>query len=197
MFYDVVTWGTYSADNPLICNYCPVFEMRPGMAQAVINDIRKNEYFFDNKWNTYPVLNTGEIIVLSDGEFERMFSEAYGISVEEYKNYLEKYKNFPDIKTSEHDGFELQIREIAWVKSDRFDEFKNELLSGGSNFELLPANMFRLKENDVLIFKTEDKKKSFQVRVKRHIRGVIMEIGDVFNIKDTSTSAIIDFFFIR
>lgn len=190
MIYEVKEW-VY--DNPCSqCNFISVVEITPAIKQAIINDIRKNGYIFDEGSGMCPVLNSGEIVKLDYEICKELVCEAYGFDEKQYKEYLEIVPNIPPLSDNRKYKCDYQMKKIVWVKDESFNKLKTEILDGSNNVEIIPANYIVSKTNDIIVFMTENKDKYFEVTVKKYLSENSLKIADIKKMQEVDITDIIN-----
>lgn len=192
MEYEVKLWVYFTENGFPACRFIPAEEVSDAMKQAIINDIRKHGYMFDEMCQTMPVLNTGECVVLEDELIEELICKAYGFDGETYQKYLAHAPNKPPM--SEGQGFEdYPIKQAVWVLKDEFEGLKNELLSGKYNFEIIPTDGYMLRRGDVLRFTAEDSSDYFEVGIKAYAFGInLFALSDLKNLQNIDEESIVN-----
>lgn len=197
MEYRVVEWTPIRPHT----TWCFVdVEPTDAIKQAIVNDIRKNGYMFDTTelyggtLQVSPVLNTGEIVILSDELCKELICMAYGFSDEDYDNRFDHVANNPlyELATSSKFTCEYPIKRIVWINDDAFDDFKDEILRGDSNVDIIPDDYIYLKQGDVIRYTSEDESKYFEVQVKDFLPGCVTEISDIANFDKVNTMDIVN-----
>ncbi len=196
MYYKVSEW---IYDNPAKkCNYLKISKITPAIRQAIINDIRINNYFFSYSCGMLPLLNTGEVVDLDDDIVEELVCEAYNIDHDLYTEYLYYVENEPDFSNKDYYESEYQMKKIVWVTDDVFDELKKDLFNTNkNNFELIPNNYINLKENDVLIFACDNRVDYFELNVKKIYDNEYYRILDTLKLKEVNSKSIFDLYNIK
>lgn len=196
MYYKVSEW---IYDNPVKeCNYLKISKITPAIRQAIINDIRINNYFFSYSCGMLPLLNTGEVVDLDDDIVEELVCEAYNIDHDLYTEYLYYVENEPDISDKDYYETKYQMKKVVWVTDDVFDKLKEDLFKyNKNNFEIIPNNYINLKENDVIIFACENRVDYFELNVKKIYDNEYYRILDTLKLKEVNSKSIFNLYNIK
>lgn len=189
MEYQVREWTYMSELYSPSCCFVAVDEINEGMKQAIVNDIRKHGYVFDETCEMSPVLNTGDCVFLDSELCEELVCRAYGFDSDTYHSYLVHALNepaepadrefdsesYPEPQEPIPTSFvcEYPMRQHVWVNCDGYDELKRALLSGEGNLEILPRDYVATKKGDVIRFEREDRGEYFELGVAECVRGSI------------------------
>ncbi len=189
MELEVIGWVSLSPKYRPTCDLLTETNVSRGVVQAIVNNIRKNGYIFDETWQVCPVLNNGKYVPLNKDFIENLMKEAYGISDKTYQKYLKYALKAPmaGCKDIPH-----PITKIEWVKNAGFDDLKHALLECDFNVELIPESSIRLRAGDIIRFEKEDESDYFEVTVKSHIDGGLIELSDIADRHFSSTLEILN-----
>ncbi len=191
MVYEVIKWVF---DNPAAkSNFDTVKEVNDAMKQAIINDIRKNGYLFNWSNFTAPVLNTGELVRFDVDLCEELMCKAYNFDREQYINYADKIPSVPDVTLNETFECDFPLKKVVWVKKEVFPKFKETILNGNNNVEIIPSSNIILKKGDVVVFKSEDESDYFELNVLDFLPSEIYQALDLKYLEETSTQYIMNF----
>ncbi len=197
MYYKVIEW---IYDNPARkCNYLKIQTITPAIRQAIINDIRINNYIFSYGYLCcmLPLLNTGEVVNLDEELCQELVCEAYNIDEDTYNEYLNYISNEPDVSYNDYYESEYQMKKIVWVTDEAFYKLKDDLLNSNNNLELIPNNYINLKENDIIIFASENGNDYFELNVKKIYNTEYYRISNVLNLKEVNPKSIFDLYNIK
>lgn len=194
MQYKVVKW-TYTTYHVTSC--FPYITPTPAIMQAIINDIRENGYMLDSITKVSPVLNTGEVVELDNELKYELLCKAYHFNDEEFNRIFDyvSFNPLPDLTSKKLFTSDYPMKRIVWINNDAFDDFKNSILNGDSNIDIIPYDYVNLKPGDVIQYTSEDVTKHFDVQITHFVSGLaIPEIKDFKNINKVSTKNIINLF---
>lgn len=185
--YEVIGW-TSTDPHTTSCFYR--VEPTDAIKQAIINDIRKNGFMLDRTFCLSPVLNTGEVVEIEYELHEELIRSAYGLSEEQYADYYERVVKNPSVDLADQSCFscEYPMKKIVWITDDAFDDFKDCILNGTSNVDIIPKDFIRLKKGDVIRYTSEDESKFFEVTVKEFISDfTLSHLSDIEKIQKFNT----------
>lgn len=168
MEYKVVGWSYCGMANTA-CNLVAVDDVNDGIKQAVVNDIRAHGYLFDEYCEKGAVLNSGEILPMSDELCKELFCRAYGFCDAEFDEYIARVKNEPEEMALQDFSSDCPMRSIVWVKDAHYDMLKNALLSGDNNLEILPHRFVSMHVSDIFRFEKGDEQDYFEICVSNCI----------------------------
>lgn len=197
--YRVTEWVDI---NPHTTSCFAFVEPNEGIKQAIVNDIRANGYFFGEgallggELQVAPVLNTGSAVLVDEDLCMELVCRAYGLSEEEYESYLHHVVKNPyiDLAPSQKYACEYPTKRVVWINDDAFDDFKDSILGGNSNVEIIPDDYIQLKKGDVIRYVSTDESKCFEVQVKEFIPSDEVKISDIANMAKADTQSILDLF---
>lgn len=191
MVYEVIKWVF---NNPAAkSNFDTVKEVNDAIKQAIINDIRKNGYLFNWSNSTAPVLNTGELVKFDIDLCEELMCKAYNFNREQFVNYADKIPTVPDVILNETFECDFPLKKVIWIKKEVFPKFKETILNGNSNVEIIPSSNIILKKGDVVVFKSEDESDYFELNVLDFLPSEIYQASDLKYLEETSTQYIMNF----
>lgn len=184
MELEVIGWVALSPKYRPSCNLLDETNITKDVIQAIVNEIRKNGYIFDETWYVCPVLNNGKYVPLDKEFIQMLMKKAYGIDDKTYQKYLKHALNEPIHGCH---FIPRPITKIEWVKNESFNDLKHALLDDNFNVELIPESTLSMNTGDILRFEKEDEGEYFEVTVMSHIKGGLIELSDIANRKFNST----------
>lgn len=189
MELEVIGWVALSPKYRPSCNLLDETNITEDVIQAIVNDIRTNGYIFDECGYICPVLNNGKYVPLDKKLTKILMQKAYNIDETAYQKYLKYALNEP---TPGCRFIPHPITKIEWVKNDSFNDLKHALLTDNFNVELIPESTVSMNSGDIIRFEKEDESEYFEVTVKSHVHGEIMELSDIADSNVNTAIQIID-----